>query len=163
MKGSIVSNTGPIIALASITKLEILNEIFDEVIVPEQVHHEIIRGGKDFVGLAFYRKASWIKVESIKTPIEPLLETLLDKGEASAIRLVSQVRADYLLIDERKARKIARKVYGLNVVGSAGILVEAKRRGLIPSVREALDGMRHAGYWIHDDIMEAALRKADEL
>jgi predicted nucleic acid-binding protein len=163
MKGRIVSNTGPMIALAGIAKLEILNEIFDEVIVPEQVHHEILQEGKSLAGLAIYRKALWIKVETIKTPIEPLLDTLLDKGEASVIHLVRQVGADSLLIDERKARKIARKIYGLKVVGSAGVLVEAKRRGLIPSVYEALNGMRNAGYWIHDDIVKAALRNAAEL
>jgi predicted nucleic acid-binding protein len=162
MKGRIVSNTGPIIALAAIGKIDIVNEIFDEVIVPEQVHHEILQGGKDFSGLAFYRKASWIKVEALKTPIEPLLETLVDKGEASVIHLVREKGADFVLIDERKARKIARKIYGLNVVGSARILVEAKRQGLIPNVREALNGMRDVGYWIHDDIVRAALRHAGE-
>ncbi len=58
--------------------------------------------------------------------MEPLLETLVDKGEASVIHLVREKGADFVLIDERKARKIARKIYGLNVVGSARILVEAK-------------------------------------
>jgi predicted nucleic acid-binding protein len=112
--------------------------------------------------LTFYRKASWIKIEALKTPIEPLLETLVDKGEASVIYLVREKGADFVLIDERKARKIARKVYGLNVVGSAGLLVEAKHQRLIPSVREALNGMRSAGYWIHDDIVKAALRRTEE-
>jgi predicted nucleic acid-binding protein len=124
--------------------------------------NEIIKGGKDFTGLTFYRKASWIKIEALKTPIEPLLETLVDKGEASVIYLVREKGADFVLIDERKARKIARKVYGLNVVGSAGLLVEAKHQRLIPTVREALNGMRNAGYWIHDDIVKAALRRTEE-
>ncbi|MBN2373512.1 DUF3368 domain-containing protein [bacterium] len=162
MKGRLVSNTGPIVALAVINKLGILKIIFKEVIVPDVVHQEIIQGGKDFSGLAHYRKASWIKKESLKTPLEPLLETLLDKGEASVIHFVREKGADFVLIDERKARKIAREVYGLNVVGSAGIIVEAKRRNLIPNVGEALDEMRNAGYWIHDDIMKAALRQAEE-
>ena len=59
---------------------------------------------------------------------------------------------------ERKARKI----YGIRVVGSARILVEAKHRGLIANVRGALEGMRSAGYWIHDDIMKTALKQAEE-
>ena len=53
MKGRFVSNTGPIIALAAIGKIDIVNEIFDEVIVPEQVHHEIRQGAKIFRGLLF--------------------------------------------------------------------------------------------------------------
>jgi len=94
--------------------------------------------------------------------IEPLLGTLLDKGEASVIHLAWEIGADFVLIDERKARKIARKIYGIQVVGSARILVEAKHRGLISNVREAIEGMRSAGYWIHDDIMKAAVEQAAE-
>ena len=132
------------------------------MILPETVHHEIIQGGKDFTGLGFYRKATWIRVQSPDTPIEPLLGSLLDKGEASVIHLAREKGADFVLIDERKARKIARKIYGIHVVGSARILVEAKNRGLISNVREALEGMRSAGYWIHDDIMKTALEQAEE-
>jgi len=162
MKGSLVSNTGPIIALSAIDHLEILKKIFEEVILPETVHNEIMQGGKDFAGLGFYRKATWIKVQSLTNPIEPLLGTLLDKGEASVIQLARETGADFVLIDERKARKIARKIYGIHVVGSARILLEAKHRGLIPKVREPLEGMRSAGYWIHDDIMKTALEQAHE-
>jgi predicted nucleic acid-binding protein len=162
MKGRLVSNTGPIIALCSIDHLEVLKRIFEEVILPETVHNEIMQGGKDFTGLGSYREATWIKVESLANPIEPLLGTLLDKGEAYAIHLAREKGADFVLIDERKVRKIARKIYGVRVVGSARILVEAKHRGFISNVREALEGMRNAGYWIHDDIMKTAIGQADE-
>jgi uncharacterized protein len=162
MKGRLISNTGPIIALGIIDKIELLQRIFDEVVVPESVHNEIIQGGRQVSGIASYEKATWIQVEALKTPMDPLLETLLDRGEASVIHLAREKGADFVLIDERKARKIARKVYGMRVVGSAGILTEAKRRAFIFDVRGALEGMRQAGYWIHDDIMRAALRKAGE-
>ena len=99
MKGRLVSNTGPIIALSMIDKLEILEKLFDEVTVPEAVHHEIMKGGKDFSGLACYKNAIWIRVETLERPIEPLLETLLDKGEASVIHLVREKGADFVLID----------------------------------------------------------------
>lgn len=101
-------------------------------------------------------------MQSVESPIEPLLGTLLDRGEASVIQLAREKGADFVLIDERKARKIARKIYSLPVVGSARILVEAKHRGLISNVGEALAGMRNAGYWIHDDIIKAALEQAEE-
>jgi uncharacterized protein len=140
------TRTGPVIALSSIDHLEILKRLFEEVILPETVHNEIMQGGKDFAGLGCYRKAGWIKVQSPATPIEPLLGTLLDKGEASVIHLAREKNADFVLIDERKARKIARKVYGIRVVGSARILVEAKHRGLISNVRVLLEGIRSAGY-----------------
>lgn len=162
MKGRLVSNTGPVIALSSIDRLEILRGIFEEIILPETVHLEIIRGGRNFIGLECYRKATWIKVQSLAGSIEPLLGTLLDEGEASVIQLAREKGADFVLIDERKARKIAREIYGMHVLGSARILVEAKRRGLISNVREPLEGMRTAGYWIHDDIVKAILGQANE-
>ncbi|PKN67329.1 MAG: DUF3368 domain-containing protein [Deltaproteobacteria bacterium HGW-Deltaproteobacteria-15] len=162
MKGKLVSNTGPIIALSAIDHLEILKEIFEEVILPEDVHNEILEGGKDFTGLVAYRKATWIRVLSPEAAVEPLLGTLLDKGEASVIQLAREKGADFVLIDERKARKIAREIYGVRVVGSARILVEAKHLGLISNVRAALQGMRSAGYWIHDDIVRSALKQAEE-
>ena len=162
MKGKLVSNTGPIIALSAIDHLEILKSIFEEVVLPETVHNEIMQGGKDFSGLGCYRKSTWIKVQPLTHPIEPLLGTLLDKGEASVIQLAREIGADFVLIDERKARKIARKIYGIHVVGSARILIEAKHQGLIPNVRTALEGMRSAGYWIDDDIVKTALEQAHE-
>jgi hypothetical protein len=162
MRGILVSNTGPIIALSAIDQLEILKRLFDEVILPETVHTEIVEGGKNFAGLQCYRKATWIKVQSVETSIEPLLGSLLDRGEASVIQLAREKDADFVLIDERKARKIARNIYRIQVVGSARILVEAKHRGLISNVRTALEGMRNAGYWIHDDIVKAALEQAEE-
>ena len=162
MKGKLVSNTGPIIALSAIDHLEILKSILEDVVLPETVHNEIMQGGKDFSGLGFYRKATWIKVQSLAGPIEPLLGTLLDKGEASVIQLSQEKGPDFVLIDERKARKIAREIYGMHVVGSARILIEAKRRGLISNVREPLEKMRSAGYWIHEDIVKAVLEQARE-
>ena len=162
MRGTIVSNTGPIIALSAIDHLGILKKIFDQVVLPEPVHNEIMQGGKDLPGLGCYKKATWIKVVSLSTAIEPLLGTLLDKGEASVIHLAREIGADFVLIDERKARKIARKIYGSRVVGSVRILVEAKHRGLISSVRGALEEMRNSGYWIHDDIVKTALEQAEE-
>jgi uncharacterized protein len=162
MKGRLISNTGPIIALCSIDRLEILRGIFEEVVLPETVHDEIMQGGKNFIGLGCYRKAMWIKVQSLESPIDPLLCTLLDKGEASVIHLFQEKGADFVLIDERKARKIAREIYGMHVVGSARILLEAKHRGLISNVREPLEGMRSAGYWIHDNIVKAVLERAYE-
>jgi predicted nucleic acid-binding protein len=116
MKGSLVSNTGPIIALSAIS-------------------YQLDR-------------------TSSRDP--------LGQGRSIFIQLARETGADFVLIDERKARKIARKIYGINVVGSARILLEAKHRGLIPKVREALEGMRSAGYWIHDDIMKTALEQAHE-
>jgi len=95
------------------------------------------------------------------TPLDPLLSTILDKGEAAVITLARSSSADIVLIDESKARRIARTIYG-RVIGSARVLVEAKRHGMLDSVAAALQAMREYGYWIHDAIVQYALREAGE-
>ncbi len=163
MKGQVVSNTGPMIALAMIDRLEILRSIFEEILVPEAVHNEILEGGKSGIGIQAYQSASWIQRLSLARPMEALLGSSLGEGEAAVIQLARETDAYYALIDDRKARKIARGVYELNVIGSAGILVEAKKRGLIKDVGKELTRMKDRGYWIHESIILAAIKVAGEI
>ncbi len=163
MKGVLVSNTGPIIALALIDRLDVIRSCSEEILVSDAVHKELLEGGSSNRGLSSYQRASWIKVRRLSFPPDPLLATVLDAGEASVIQLAREVRADYTLIDERKARKVARDVFGLKVVGTVRLLVEAKKNGALDSVKEALAEMRKNGYHIHDDIVVFALKEAGEL
>ena len=146
-----------------IDRIDILRHLFKLIAVPEAVHKEILEGGITNAGLANYRKIKWIKVITLSSPADPLLETSLDSGEAAVIELARELNANFVLIDERKARKIARTVYGLHVIGSARVLVEAKRRGLLRNVGAALQAMRDGGYWIGDSIVDVALKKAGEI
>lgn len=163
MNGSLISNTGPIIALMLIERLDILQNLFQKVFVPEAVHKELLLGENIGIGLASYKQASWIQVHSLQNALDPLIKTILDIGEASVIHLSLEINADYVLIDERKARKIARNIYGLRVIGTARILVEAKSKGLIDNVGEVLKKIRDGGYWIHDDIVHFAMKEAGEM
>ncbi|HOV87830.1 MAG TPA: DUF3368 domain-containing protein [Syntrophobacteraceae bacterium] len=162
MMPSIVCNTGPLIALAMIDRLDLLKLLFRKVLVPEAVHGEILQGGSASTGLSAYRQASWIKVIRLRKLPDPLLDSNLDVREASVIQLARERRAKLVLIDERKARKVARNVYGLRLIGSARVLVEARRQGHLESVSEAIRRIREGGYWIHDDIVRLALHEAGE-
>lgn len=163
MNNLIVCNTGPIIALSIIDRLDLLNSLFSRIIVSDQVHREILHGGSSGSGVATYVQASWIERASLSGAIDDLLMSVPDEGEASVIQLAREISARQVLIDERKARKIARAVYGLNVIGTAGILVRAKRKGALIGVGEALSQMRDGGYWLHEDIVIAAKRAAGEI
>jgi hypothetical protein len=94
---------------------------------------------------------------------DELLESLLDIGEAAVISLAREQKTPLVLIDERKARKVARDVYGLQTIGTARILVEAKKRQLVPEIASYFQKLRQAGYWIHDSIVQTALREAGEI
>ena len=162
MNGKVICNTGPIVALSMIGRIDILRDLFELVTVPEAVHMEILEGGTTNAGLAGYRKVNWIKVGTLSKPVDPLLRTSLDFGEAAVIELARELSVNLVLVDERKARKIARTIYGLHVIGSARVLVEAKRHGLLDNVGVALQAMRNGGYWIGDSIVDAALKQAGE-
>lgn len=162
MSGAIVSNTGPLVALAVIDRLDLLNCLFDEVIVPEAVHFELLEGGAKQAGVVAYRQAHWIERKKITEPQDPLLGSVLDTGEASVIQLARERNIDRVLIDERKGRQIAREIYGLQVIGSARVLVEAKRQGYLDNVEEAIIAMRQHGYWLHENIVNVILKKAGE-
>jgi predicted nucleic acid-binding protein len=145
-----------------IDRIDVLQHLFELIAVPEEVHKEILEGGTTGAGLANYRKVKWIKVMKPSNPLDPLLKTSLDVGEAAVIGLAREMNANVVIIDERKARKIARTIYGLHVIGSARVIVEAKRHGLLNNVGVALQSMRDGGYWIGDSIVEIALQQAGE-
>ena len=102
------------------------------------------------------------EVRKLTAPLDPLLDSVLDSGEASVIQLAKENNVDLVLIDERKGRKIAREVYDLRVIGSARILVEAKHKGYLDNVEKAIAAMRQQGYWLHDSIVDIILKEAGE-
>jgi len=109
------------------------------------------------------RQAGWIEV------IDPTNQTLihflrkdLHEGESETIALAVEEKPEIVFLDESEARRIA-KVYGFNITGVIGILIRAKREGLIPSLQEELDKLRNrAGFWIGDDIYRKALCASEE-
>ena len=113
---------------------------------------------------ANYKATHFIKTKTISLDYISLLKTLLstlDKGEAEAIALAKQEASDILLIDELLGRKIAKK-HGLKVIGTGGILVEAKRRGLIPLLKPMLDELIKYRYRIDVNLYNEMLKRAGE-
>lgn len=107
-------------------------------------------------------KQNWIKVEQVNS--NKLVERYgnhLDKGEAEAIALAKEKNADYLLIDEKIGRQIARDNH-LKIIGTVGILLEAKRQGLIDSVKNKMDDLRKIGFWISDKLYDQIVKTESE-
>lgn len=160
-KGTLVADTGPLIALAGIGQLEFLRQLYDTVLIPQPVHDEVLAGGANLVGLETYQQTDWPEVVEVDVD-DPSLLALLDEGEASVIVLAQKRKADVVLIDEQKARKVARTLYGLKVIGSVRVLLNAKKKGLLSDVKSALTAIRNNGYYLHDSIVDHALREAGE-
>ena len=142
----IVSNTTPILSLYKIGKLDLLKALFDQVLIPTAVFNEINIIGKK--GYNVLNTVEYVKVKNIQNTLAAdLLQSQLDYGEAEAIVLARELKADILILDEKKARKIAQTT-SQTVIGTIGILQLAKNKGLICDMRTNLDSLIEEGIWI---------------
>ena len=159
----VVSNAGPLIALARIHRLDILPALYGEIHVPSAVWEEIVEAGHETrAGTTELGSAKWIRRENIKDAIAvEVLGERLDAGESESIVLGLELRADVLLIDEERGRRIA-VARGLNVIGTLGMLVLARQRGLVPSVALLLDKLIAAGFRMSADLYRAVLTLTGE-
>jgi len=157
-----VVNAGPLVALSLLDQLDLLPALFTEYWVPQTVFNEVAVAGIGKPGAKTLQAADWQGRVRVSPIPDPLLVMELDAGEAEVISLARQLSPCVAVIDERRGRRIAQQVYGLPVKGTAGILVEAHRRGLISGVRPRLLELRAAGYFIADSVIAAACQAVGE-
>ena len=159
----VVRNTSPIIALACAGRLDLLRAVHTEILVPDAVFDEITVAGAGEPGASETAQGAWIKRRpALNVSLVNALSLELDAGEAQAIALAVESRAGLILLDERRGRRAAKRL-GLTVTGTLGVLIAAKDRGLLASVRPVLDALRaDAGFWIDDNLYNAALTAANE-
>lgn len=156
-----VCNAGPLIGLARVDLESLPFRLFPGVIIPEEVRSEILVGDSpDHPQLALVLKTARIHPPAANP--NPLLQAELDSGEAAVISAALELGLSAVVLDEKKARRIAAHAYGLNVKGTAGLLVEAKRQGLIGSVKPYLEGMIQGGYFLGPGLVDACLAAAGE-
>lgn len=128
----VVSDTSPIISLAILDMLHLFEKIFTKVYIPEAVWHELTSSKKTSHNLkikAFFEN----KIKHINSANNLL--PLVDLGESEAIILCKEINADFLIIDDLKARQIAEEI-GINCVGTLGLLFKAKEKGYIKELRK---------------------------
>lgn len=159
---TVVSNTGPLIALAKVRRLDLLGRLFERVFVHEAVRQEITMATKFPEVAAFCETARGFERAELTEPPDPMLVTELDAGEAAVIALARRSAGCVVLMDERKARRVASVVHGLRVIGTGGLPLRAKHQGLVPAIRPILNEMRRAGYFLSDRLFEGLAREAGE-
>jgi hypothetical protein len=155
----LVSNSTPLIAFARIGELDLLRRIVGRVVIPTAVRDEIT-GATNRAGADEVQHAAWIEVRT-PTSVGGDLTVLLDRGEAHTIALAEELGASQVLLDERAARALA-SARGLKIIGSAGLLVRAKERGLIEAVHPYLKRMRAQGVRFSDRFVRALLNQIGE-
>lgn len=160
MPKSIVINTTPILTLiAAYGTLELLNIMYEEVIIPLEVRDEILSGGKYDYGILEFQKSSFLKISNDYVNIPTTLYENLDKGEASVITTAIENNIPLVCIDETEGRRWAR-IYQLNLTGSLGIIIAARRRRInIQSLREVIPNILNRGIWISEHLIEKAIQE----
>jgi len=160
---SIVSNSSPLINLSRIGRLDLLHHLYSEITIPGAVWHEVVVEGAKKAGADTVKSASWIKKKTVSNKqLVRALQQELDPGESEAIALAVEIGAEFLLMDDHLGRESARH-FGLRYTGLIGVLIEAKHKGFITSVRPCLDQLRDiAGFRLSDVLYTRVLNDQGE-
>lgn len=150
MQKVIVSDTSCLILFDKIGELNLLHKTFGTIQITKQVADEFNKNLPD-----------WIQITNHKTALYQGLIAFLDIGEAASISLALEFEDCLLIIDEAKGRKVAKEL-GIEITGSLGILVTAKRNGFIKSVKPILKKIRETNFRMTDDLAEKVIRRAKE-
>ncbi|MFB6178584.1 MAG: DUF3368 domain-containing protein [Halorientalis sp.] len=156
----VVSDTSPLLNLALIERLGLLESQFSGITVPSQVWDELSEGERGLDSLRELREDGFVTVVAVERSdlfIEIFHE--LDLGETAAICHAIEQNADLVLLDEKDGRRVARR-HDLNITGVIGILLRGANDGDVELARD-LDALREAGFWISDTLYSKILSKAE--
>lgn len=149
MKEPCVIDSTCLIGLERIGKLDVLPELFEPILIPDEVFNEF---GSSF---------SWLNIETpTNLALINALKLSVDDGEAEAIALALEKNCK-ILSDDKQARSVAKKL-GLQVIGTIGMLIQAKQSGLIDLLKPALEDLENNGFRMSEKLKSEALKIVGE-
>lgn len=155
----VVLDSSCIIGLSQIEKMNILKTLFSEIFVPEAVFTECMVKASSTEDERKFTEI--IKIAEARDSLAVMtLQTDLGKGESECIVLAKEINADFVVLDDKDARKMA-EFLGLNVIGTLGILVMAYKRGKIQNVKAVIDEMRDKSFWMDDKLYKRILEEIE--
>ncbi|HWD93969.1 MAG TPA: DUF3368 domain-containing protein [Verrucomicrobiae bacterium] len=159
----VVADTSVILNLCRVQHERLLQQLFQRVLIPARVASEFERLAKAQARFTGLNLPDWISVLADPQSMPPrIIQANLDAGESAAIALCLNERADVLLIDESLGRRVAEEL-GLRTVGILGVLVQSRKRQLIPGLKVVLDRLeKEAGFWISASLRSAVLQAVGE-
>lgn len=158
----VVCDASPIISLSLIGRFDLLRQLYGKICVPDAVYQEVTRMDER-AGAGELASADWVERRTLGNDfLTGALYGELDHGESEAIALAVELGADLLLVDERQGRAVAAR-FGLKVAGVLGVLIEAKRKGLLTRIGPVLEDLQgKAGFRISPDLRLRVLEAAGE-
>jgi predicted nucleic acid-binding protein len=155
----VVSDASPLISFARIGHFDLLPKLFGRILIPAEVYQEVVVDGAALPGAFQTARADWVevvRVHDIQAVAAMKAEAGLGTGEASAIALAREIGADLLLVDERKARLVA-KSNSIAVQGCIGILETLHRRGHLDDLRGSFVRLLQQGIRVELKILHRSL------
>jgi uncharacterized protein len=147
---SAVADSACLIVLDQIGRIDLLTEVFSPVFIPPAVESELPHA------------LAGIQVQAVRNAsVTAVLNTQVDAGEAEVIALAREMENPWVLLDDKKARRVAQQL-GLRVIGTVGLLLRAKAGGLVADVKPSLNSAVEAGFYISPPLYREALRLAGE-
>jgi predicted nucleic acid-binding protein len=158
---SVICNTSPLLYLHQVSCLELLAKLYGRIIVPPAVESELSVGRERGVNVPVISELNWImsRTPAARNVLSAVMD--LGPGEAEVLALGLEMRDSLLILDDRLARRIAR-LNGLRVTGTLGILVRAKKAGLVSAIAPILEKLRATSLWLSPELLQWALEEANE-
>lgn len=150
----VVSNSSPLIILYKCGKLELLKQLFGQVLIPEAVHHEVVHNTKDTHQSEAISRCDFIQLHPIPN-LHFEFSHRLDRGETEAIMLAATLKADYLLLDDKRAQKEA-KFHNLDLIPTFAVLLKAAQKGFIADLESVLAELQQKNIFLSRELSLAA-------
>lgn len=147
MSKVVVSDSSCLIGLSKIGSLDVLRQLFDTLLIPDMVYHEVVLMGKGKAGAEEVGQAAWIEQCAVQNTLAVnTLRITLGAGESEAIILAIERKADFIILDDLRARQTAEEL-ALPVIGTIAILHKAAEKGMLQKeIQSVLQRLRHAGF-----------------
>jgi len=156
----VVVNSSPLIVLFRSGQADLLPRLFSDIVIPEPVYQEVLAGREDDAAKMALPQTSWINREKVDITL-PVAAWNLGNGESAVFSFAIKESGYRAVVDDLAARRCA-KTFGIQTLGTGGLLVLAKRRGLIGSVKSRVQRIRDAGLWLSDSVVKLLIREAGE-
>lgn len=151
MPKTIISDTSCFIILTNIGELNILQKVYGKIITTPDIAEEYSQPLPE-----------WVEIVTVKDKYrQQLLEMQIDKGESSAIALALETPGCTIILDDYKARVVAKQL-GINITGTIGVIIKAKLKGIIPSIKPILEKIKQTNFHLSKEIELQALKEAIE-
>lgn len=156
---TVIVNSSPFLALERIGCLQLLPDLFQQVVRPQSVWDELTAGSRAYGISEELSKSKWIK--TLPDPPTASFRPELGNGETAAIALAIQEKADLILLDDLAARNVAEEL-GLQISGTLGVLIAGYQKKLITDIEQPIHDLRDCGFHMSDSLVRYVKKQSME-